>query len=665
MSEDHLNQFDITLVVKDGKEFQSHRNVLSQASPFFEKLLSTDMKENNEGVIRLEWITESQMADILQFIYTGNVQISSQENAENLFATADYLLFSNLKTIAGKFLEQHMTTENCISIYYSVAEKYSCEELIASTRKFINSNFTAVAASNDFLNLPSHEVEKWISSDEIVIDAEENVFEIIHRWIDFNESERSVKFGELFRHVRLTTISRDFLIKDIVTNDLVKESSACLDTVTAALNWIDRSTDCDVPRPHSPRNSLKTSVIVIADFFHGVYPCFYLPATDEWYCLPAIEGQPYVEHIVSCRGKVFVVIEDIATTQCYDPDLNRWSPAPWTKVEPSLPFATKPLWQVLVVKDQICFIVAEVGSAALCTYNFDTSSLKPLLNWVEKRCFCAVAVDRYIYVIGGTILGRSALYPPLSECSRFDTEAEEWQNIAPLNEARIGAFGVCKNEKIFIAGGHWEDRFSQVIFMNSCEVYNILTDEWQLIANLKLNRNLGSMVLVDDVLFVLGGRTTDRYHSGPKWSDTVECYDHEKDEWNNKANVPASKMTIEKREEWDKKANIPVSIEGCSLQVFTGVLNNLVSIDRDYMVLVDDVLFVLGGRTTFHCEGGSKLSDIVECYDHEKDEWYDKAIIPVSMMTIEKRKKLGYFFKGCSLQVFTGVLNSLESIDRD
>ena len=72
-----LGLCDITLVVEDGKQFQVHRNVLSLASPFFEKLLSSDMKESNEGVIRLHTITESQMADILQFIYNGSVEISS------------------------------------------------------------------------------------------------------------------------------------------------------------------------------------------------------------------------------------------------------------------------------------------------------------------------------------------------------------------------------------------------------------------------------------------------------------------------------------------------------------------------------------------------------------------------------------------------------------
>ena len=104
--------YEITLVVKDGKQFQADRNVLSQASPFFEKLLSRDMKERNEGVIQLQTITDSQMADILQFINNGSVQITSTENAEKLIETADFPLLSNLKTIASKFLEQqHITTE--------------------------------------------------------------------------------------------------------------------------------------------------------------------------------------------------------------------------------------------------------------------------------------------------------------------------------------------------------------------------------------------------------------------------------------------------------------------------------------------------------------------------------------------------------------------------
>ena len=50
---------DVILLVEDGKEFKGHKQVLSKASSFFEKLLNSDMKESREGIVRLEMFSES------------------------------------------------------------------------------------------------------------------------------------------------------------------------------------------------------------------------------------------------------------------------------------------------------------------------------------------------------------------------------------------------------------------------------------------------------------------------------------------------------------------------------------------------------------------------------------------------------------------------------
>ena len=95
----------------------------------------------------------------------------------------------------------------------------------------------------------------------------------------------------------------------------------------------------------------------------------------------------------------------------YGPDLNRWSPAPWEKLDSELRLTTLTLNKVLVVKNQICFIV-EDGPFALWTYSIDRNSLTSLFDWVEKESFCAVAVDMHIFVIAELYVVAMTETPP-------------------------------------------------------------------------------------------------------------------------------------------------------------------------------------------------------------------------------------------------------------
>ena len=104
---------DVTIAVKD-KEFKAHRAVLAAASPFFLTLLTSNMKESNEQLIKveLEEATETVMEDALKYLYTGNVTVVEDSlycghyrdlevvsslarvrNSESLFQSNDCSLF--------------------------------------------------------------------------------------------------------------------------------------------------------------------------------------------------------------------------------------------------------------------------------------------------------------------------------------------------------------------------------------------------------------------------------------------------------------------------------------------------------------------------------------------------------------------------------------------
>jgi len=99
-----------------------NRRVLSEASLLFEKMLNSDMRESNEGVVRSEMLTELGMRDTLEYIYTGNVQITNANNAQELIVMADYLLLPNLKTLAEKIVVKNwnLNALNAISTYFFV-----------------------------------------------------------------------------------------------------------------------------------------------------------------------------------------------------------------------------------------------------------------------------------------------------------------------------------------------------------------------------------------------------------------------------------------------------------------------------------------------------------------------------------------------------------------
>ena len=572
---------DVTLVVEDGKEFKADRHVLSKACPFFEKLLNSDMKENKEGVIRLEIFTASQMTDVLEFIYTGKVKILTQENVEkeNVFklrAAADYLCLSNLKNIASKFIEQNLTIFDCLSTL-NLAEIYMCDELISNIRKFIYSNFGSVAETEWFMNLPSHEVEKWISSDDIVINAEKDVFKIILRWIDHDRKQRSEKLSELFRHVRLTSVSRKFLESDIMTNDLVKKNKYCLDALDKAFAWIEQADGGDVPRPYYPRKAHETCAITFS-VARDNRPCavyFYVPERDAFYRLPETsDAERPRNYIFTCCGKLFCVSESsgyISRPQCYVPESNCWSPVPWSisAFQQELISSGQRLTEVLVISSKIYFIVEGNyihSISSMSKYDLDASQWTIKVDMgkevqyptLAKGLGCLVAAGKFLYTIGGCIdIPRySDDLETLSHCARFDTEENKWQDIADLQEARCGAFGVGTDENIFIVGG---SRAGQKL--RTCEVYNSNTDEWHVIASQLTSFDVwsGRVVLVNDTLHLLGCTTY--------WSEEeliVQYYGNEKDEWNGKTSIPVGKGLA------------PYRIWGASsLQILKEALNNL------------------------------------------------------------------------------------------
>ena len=544
---------DITLVAKEGNEFRAHKNVLSAASPFFLKLLQSEMKEKEEGVIRFEDISELILADVLEFIYTGSVEIN-ETNAKDLIVAAEYLLIEGLKTKSGRFLEQQqMTCSNCISTF-CFAEKYRCEELVANSTKFILDNFASVAESEEFLSLKAEEVEKWISNDEIRLATEEDVLKIILNWIEHDKSKRKGKFKKLFGQVRLVLLSRDSLLT-VVTHELVRQDSECLTKVLDAIDVV-RTASEDI-NDQSPRKRLETQAIVVGG---GEYLFCYLPMLpekDAWktmsYLTEELQNLSHGTKMINFHDQLYTINGYHA--QRYDPVFDIWA-----TLRLHIPYRTEyvsvcrgQLYAINIDDNETTGRTSTVNKFDVESYSWQTVHSS---SWGCRYDSCIVAAGNCLYVLGGGTTRSYSSQELVTVSERFDIIGHQWEKIADMQQGRAYAFGVAFQGKIFVAGG--KDRSRKEL--NSCEVYNITTDEWQFVGSLNVPRLHGSMLCVNGTIYVLGGSLR-RYAN----AYTVEVYDPVGNKWTQKTTIPVERIPEKERS----------SFSGCALKLSRGVLDRV------------------------------------------------------------------------------------------
>ena len=551
---------DVTLNV-EGQTFAAHRCVLAASSKFFRSLFTNDMKEKSASIVSLEGIPVMVMDQLLSYLYTGEIKVS-ETSAEDLIASANYLLLPRLKNIACKFIERHMSASNCI-FNYLFAEKYECKELQNYAGELIKQNFATVGKSKEFSQLSCDHIKDFISSDDIVIRAEEDIFEIIVEWIEQNQEERERYFAELFRHVRLGTISQHYLYTKLMNHELVQGDGDCRQILMDEMRWRALYAGQEIS-PQRPRTCLQTHEDAIITC-GGLSPdglvrnltLCYVPAAKTWHQLAPMLTRRCRHGFAACQGFVYAVCgkgEDSfhSSVERYDPRTNTWNyVAPLTKKVKLVGAAT--LQGSLYIAGGIEF-TTEQGRRRCDTvqrYNPSTNSWSLVAPLSSRRSsVCLVTDAHYLYSIGG--LGDDDF---LSAVERYDPKLNTWTQMAPMSEKRGCACGVSLEKKIYVFGGT-VDAFSRHASV-SCEVYDVTLNEWHSIASMHVPRFHASAVLLRDQIYVFGGigsESVDHHNSR-----MVECYDVQKNQW-----VAAHSMPYEE-----------TYFRGCPVSMFKDLLDSL------------------------------------------------------------------------------------------
>ena len=551
---------DITLQV-EGQTFAAHRCVLAASSKFFYGLFTNDMKEKSASVVVLEGIPVSVMDQLLSYLYTGEIQVT-ETNVEDVIASANYLLLPRLKNIACKFKERLLSASNCV-LNYLFAEKYDCKELQTYAGELIKQNLATLGKSKEFVQLSCNHIKDLISGDDIVIGAEEDIFEIILEWIEQNQEEREPCFAELFRHVRLSSISQQYLYTKLMCHELVQGNGECRQILMDEVRWRALYAGQEIS-PQRPRTCLQThddAIITCGGLspderIRNLTLC-YIPSTKSWYQLAPMLTRRFRHGFAACQGFVYAIGgkgEDSVhcSVERYDPRTNTWGyVAPLAKKVTLVGTAT--LQGLLYIAGGIEF-TTEQGRRRCDTvqrYNPSTNSWTTVAPLRSRRSsVCLVTDTHYLYSIGG--LADDGF---ISDVDRYDPKLNIWTQMAPMSEQRGCACGVCLENKIYVFGGT-VDPFSSNALV-SCEVYDITLNEWQSIASMQVPRFHSSAVLLRDQIYLFGGigsQSVVRHNSR-----MVECYDARSNNWVDAHSMPYNETYF----------------RGCPVSMFKDLLHSL------------------------------------------------------------------------------------------
>ena len=216
-------QADITVCIGDAR-INCHKAVLMAASPYFEAMFNSGMKEALNGEIKFQHMSASVFELVLEFIYTGK-HIVTTDNAASLLEAASLLQINALFQLCEETLSRSLSLDNVLEAW-RFASLHNAKKVVDAALFLILTEFIDFATRDDFDKLTYPEVLHIIQDDRLFVNYEESVIEAVMKWGQSNK-DRQQDLGNLIAQSRLCHLTVDHLFT------LKKFFSSNIDSITA------------------------------------------------------------------------------------------------------------------------------------------------------------------------------------------------------------------------------------------------------------------------------------------------------------------------------------------------------------------------------------------------------------------------------------------------
>ncbi|OXU20525.1 hypothetical protein TSAR_016816 [Trichomalopsis sarcophagae] len=448
---EHLRKFMSGIV--DGRCLKAHRFVLAAAIPYFEKMFTGDSKEQRDEALIVKNVEARNLETLLLFAYTGQVELS-ERNADSLMLDADFLGLRDVADECARFLESRISVENALQ------EKSS---------KYLLRRFPSFEKTEQFLQISLEDLAEIMSSDGLQLASEEHVYAAMMRWLKHDLAARGEHLPRLLGCVRLPYLSAEYLVKDVLEDELIAASEECKSLVNGVIY------SRIILKEQSLMNDVKARDCELQ------------------------AGQSGNRIVIHSRS-------NLSLMEMYHPVTGTWES--FTSNKKGSMFLSS-----AVLKGQLYTVGGEVSvPSSIDVYQPRANSWREICKMKTQRNFPrAVALADFLFICGGHD-GKNYL----NLVDRYCPETDEWKTMAPMNYNRYSFGAVACQGRIYLCGG-----YNESAYLTSIECYDPSSDTWTILnATMKENRYYFGMSVLNNKIYICGGRSTDAAAL-----NTVEVYD--------------------------------------------------------------------------------------------------------------------------------------------
>lgn len=464
--------FDYTIHVEN-ESIPVHKTLLAASSDYFNAMLTGSMRESRENSVTLLGLTSIGVHAVINFAYTGLLEITS-ETIDDILLAASHLQVIDSVELCTEYLVQSINLDSCVDVLI-LADVYSLMKAQEKSRDFIRENFEKIVSTEKYYQLTHCQLAFLLAGDNLRVTSEYQLVMFVLDWVNFDEKVRKQYLPQLLENIRLPLLRLDELDK-LARLPVMRNISGCSRLFREAQDY---NRDISKQPMYQTKRTQVRSEKVSLVLCHGESPKSYTFKTEKF-------------------------------TALRNPLIPMYNPG-------------------VIVVDNFMYVC---GGTCNNDHNFNASPrcfrFDPRFDtWTEftrlmeaRKDFVMVAVNKVLFAIGGKDKNNISC-----TMESYTVETNQWTWRAPMNIAVYGHAGDACKGKIYVCGG-------QTITgcVNNFLCYDPATNSWEDRSRMLRPRCNHILACVKDKFYAIGGNVEDS-HGLASPIDLIESYDPNTDQW--------------------------------------------------------------------------------------------------------------------------------------